>query len=96
LVIIDEAQRVKNVGLTLKLAVDNFPEIQVIASGSSALELANEINEPLTGRKREYHLFPISTEEIIKYSSIREEKRLLEQRLIYGFYPEVIKNPTDA
>lgn len=55
--VIDEAQRVKNIGLTLKLFIDNIRQVQVLASGSSALELANEIKEPLTGRKREMHLF---------------------------------------
>jgi len=96
LVLIDEAQRVKNIGITLKLLVDNFKDVQVIASGSSALELANEINEPLTGRKKEYHLFPISTNEMINYSSALEEKRMLTQRMIYGFYPDIINNPDEA
>lgn len=96
LLIIDEAQRVRNIGLTLKLLVDNFPTVQVIASGSSALELANFIKEPLTGRKREFNLFPFSTEELIGETSEREEKRLLENRLIYGFYPEVVNHPGDA
>ena len=59
-VIIDEGQRVKNIGLTLKLFTDELPEIQLIVSGSSALELANQINEPLTGRKFEYNLFPLA------------------------------------
>ncbi|WP_373492959.1 ATP-binding protein [Aquiflexum sp.] len=96
LVMIDEAQRVKNIGLTLKLLADNFPQVQIIASGSSSLELANTINEPLTGRKRELRLFPLSTEELSHHTSLREEKRLLENRLVYGFYPEVINNPSDA
>jgi predicted AAA+ superfamily ATPase len=96
LVFIDEAQRVQNIGLTLKLLTDNFPEVQVIASGSSALDLANTINEPLTGRKREFQLYPFSTEELSLHTSEREEKRLLEDRLIYGFYPEVINHPADA
>lgn len=96
LVIIDEAQRVRNIGLTLKLVADEMPHVQVIASGSSALDLANEIKEPLTGRKRELSLYPISTEEMITYSSEREEKRMLETRLVYGFYPEVVLNPTSA
>ena len=96
LVLIDEAQRVKNIGLTLKLLVDNFKNIQVIATGSSALELANEINEPLTGRKREYHLYPFSTGELINNSSVLQETRLLEQRLIYGFYPDIVNNPSEA
>lgn len=96
LVIIDEAQRVKNIGLTLKLIADGLPEVQVIASGSSALELANEIKEPLTGRKREFNLFPLSTQELVNDASIREEKRLLESRMIYGLYPEVVNHPSQA
>jgi predicted AAA+ superfamily ATPase len=96
LLFIDEAQRVQNIGLTLKLLTDNFPEVQVIASGSSALDLANTIYEPLTGRKREFQLYPFSSEELCVHTSKREEKRLLEDRLIYGFYPEVINNPADA
>lgn len=96
LVLIDEAQRVKNIGLTLKLLIDNFKDIQVIATGSSALELANEINEPLTGRKREYHLYPFSTKEMVANSSVLQESRLLEQRMIYGFYPDIVNSPADA
>ena len=96
LILIDEAQRVKNIGLTLKLLVDNFKEIQIIATGSSALELANEINEPLTGRKREYHLYPFSTAEMAANSSIIQETRLLEQRMIYGFYPDIVNSPAEA
>ncbi|SFF07940.1 hypothetical protein SAMN05518672_115100 [Chitinophaga sp. CF118] len=96
LVLIDEAQRVKNIGLTLKLLVDNFKNIQVIATGSSALELANEINEPLTGRKREYHLYPFSTKEMVTNASILQETRLLEHRMIYGFYPDIVNSPADA
>jgi uncharacterized protein len=96
LILIDEAQRVKNIGLTLKLLVDNFKEIQIIATGSSALELVNEINEPLTGRKREYHLYPFSTAEMVANSSIIQETRLLEQRMIYGFYPDIVNSPAEA
>lgn len=96
LILIDEAQRVKNIGLTLKLLVDNFKEIQVIATGSSALELANEINEPLTGRKREYHLYPFSTAEMVAETSVLQETRLLEQRMIYGFYPDIVSAPAEA
>lgn len=96
LVFIDEAQRVKNIGLTLKLLVDNFKTVQVIATGSSALELANEVNEPLTGRKWEYHLYPIATEEMLLHTSKLEEGRLLLQRLIYGFYPDIINHPAKA
>lgn len=96
IVFIDEAQRVKNIGLTLKLIVDNIKNIQVIATGSSALELANEINEPLTGRKREYHLYPLSIAELVQHSSSLDEHRLLDQRLIYGFYPDIINRPAQA
>lgn len=91
-VMIDEAQRVKNIGLTLKLLIDNFGDIQVIATGSSAFELSNEINEPLTGRKWEYHLLPFSTREMVLHSSMVEERRLLENRLVYGMYPDVIEH----
>lgn len=96
LIFIDEAQRVKNIGLTLKLLVDNFKKVQVIATGSSALELANEINEPLTGRKWEYHLYPLSTLEMVNHTSWLEEGRLLEQRLIYGFYPDIVTHSAKA
>ena len=93
LVIIDEAQRVKNIGLTLKLITDQLPSVQLIATGSSSLELANEINEPLTGRKIEYLLLPFSTKELIQHHGLLEEKRLLSQRLIYGLYPDVVMRP---
>lgn len=96
LVFIDEAQRVKNIGITLKLLVDQLPGVQVVATGSSALELANNLNEPLTGRKWEYQLYPFSTLELVKHQSLLEEKRLLEQRLIYGFYPDIINHPATA
>jgi predicted AAA+ superfamily ATPase len=92
LVIIDEAQQIPGIGKKLKLIYDSYPEIQVIATGSSAFELQNEMNEPLTGRKREFHLFPISFGELVNHNSLIEEKRLLETRLIYGSYPEVINN----
>jgi uncharacterized protein len=90
LIVIDEAQRIENIGLTLKLAVDNFPEKQIIATGSSAFELANKINEPLTGRKFEFHLYPFSYEEMVNSIGAIDEKRMLEHRLLYGSYPEVI------
>lgn len=93
IVFIDEAQRVQNIGITLKLLIDNYPEKQVVVTGSSAIELSNSINEPLTGRKYEYVLFPFSAEELIIENGIQEERRLLERRLIYGAYPEVVNNP---
>lgn len=92
-IIIDEAQRIENIGLTLKILHDTIQNIKVIATGSSAFELANRINEPLTGRKWEFKMWPISIEEMINHHSQLEESRLLEHRLIYGWYPDVINNP---
>lgn len=96
LILIDEAQRVDNIGLTLKLMTDNLKGVQIIATGSSAFDLRNRLNEPLTGRKFEYQLYPFSTAELIDHASRIEERRLLEQRLIYGFYPDVVNRPSDA
>ena len=92
LVIIDEAQQIPNIGKKLKLFYDNYPEIQVIATGSSAFELQNNTNEPLTGRKVEFFMYPLSFSELVNSSSLLEEKRLLQTRLVYGSYPEVINN----
>ena len=94
-VVIDEAQRIENIGLCIKLITDNIKNVKVIATGSSAFELANKINEPLTGRKWEYHLYPLSFEEMVNHTSLLEEKRLLEHRLLYGYYPEVVTSPGD-
>jgi uncharacterized protein len=93
LIVIDEAQQVENIGHKLKLISDTNPDLQVIATGSSAFELLQKSNEPLTGRKKEFHLFPISYAEMVNKTSTIIEKRLLETRLIYGSYPEVINNP---
>ena len=90
--IIDEAQKVDNIGLTIKIVVDNFPDVQVIATGSSAFELRNRLNEPLTGRKFEYLMFPISTSEIYKSEGYINVQNLLETRLIYGSYPDILSN----
>ncbi|GAA4465668.1 ATP-binding protein [Nibrella saemangeumensis] len=95
-VFIDEAQRVPGIGLTLKLLVDQFPDVQVIATGSSALELAGGVQESLAGRKFEYHLYPLSTAEMVAHTSRRDEQRLLEQRLIYGLYPEIVNHPAES
>lgn len=93
LILIDEAQRVQNIGITLKLLIDNYPEKQVVVTGSSAIELSNSINEPLTGRKYEYVMFPFSSEELIHEFGTTEERRMLDRRLIYGSYPEVVNHP---
>lgn len=96
IMVIDEAQRIKGIGLTLKIIVDTFPEIQVIATGSSSFDLLDEINEPLTGRKFEYQLYPLSMGELINEHGIIEEKRLMNHRLVFGSYPDVVNNPDDA
>lgn len=93
LILIDEAQRVPNIGVTLKLLIDHFPEKQVVVTGSSAIELSNSINEPLTGRKYEYTMYPFSAEELIGNHGTVEERRMLERRLVYGSYPEVVNHP---
>jgi predicted AAA+ superfamily ATPase len=92
-IIIDEAQRIGNIGLKLKLITDQLKDIQLIATGSSALELANRTQEPLTGRKWEYFLYPVSFGEMVKHHGLLEEKRMIAQRLVYGCYPEIVSNP---
>jgi hypothetical protein len=92
IVVLDEAQRIKDIGLKLKLVTDQIPQVQVVASGSSAFELANQVNEPLTGRKWHYHLFPISYGEMEAHHGLVEELRRLPERLIFGSYPEVVNH----
>ncbi len=89
IVIIDEAQRIKNIGLKLKLLIDNYPEIQLLVTGSSSLDLSNEISEPLTGRCHEFWLFPLSIKEVWSNSSVLIRQRELDNWLIYGSYPEI-------
>jgi predicted AAA+ superfamily ATPase len=95
ILIFDEAQRIENIGLKLKLLTDNFKSLKIIATGSSAFELKNQIFESLAGRKYEYKLFPLSFKELSDHFGVIEEKRLLENRLIFGSYPEVINNPSN-
>ncbi len=90
IVIVDEAQRIENVGLKFKLITDQLPEIQLVATGSSSFDLASQVNEPLTGRKWEHQLFPLSTQEMINHHGLLEETRMLPHRLVYGYYPEVV------
>lgn len=92
LIIIDEAQRIENIGVTIKLFTDQIKEVQVIATGSSALELNSSIQEPLTGRKFEFTLFPLSFAEMVNYHGLIEEKRQLSHRLVFGYYPEVVNS----
>jgi hypothetical protein len=93
IVVIDEAQRIPEIGLVLKIIHDNFKEIQLIATGSSSFDLANKIQEPLTGRKFEFFLHPFSFAEMSGYHSLLTEKNLVHHRLIYGYYPDIALNP---
>lgn len=92
IVFVDEAQRIKGIGLTLKIIIDQFKDVQIWVSGSSSFSLFNQLNEPLTGRKWEYELFPISWEEYENHFGYLKAKQNLENRLIYGMYPDVINN----
>lgn len=92
IVFIDEAQRIENIGITAKIIHDQFKRVQLIMSGSSAFELRNSTNESLTGRKFEYQLYPISYEEYENHYGYLDSLKDLENRLIYGFYPDVINN----
>jgi len=92
LVIIDEAQRIPEAGLGIKIIHDNFRNVQVIVTGSSSLELAGKIKEPMTGRKYEFFLYPFSFMELSDHYGFLAEKRSLEQRLIFGCYPDVVVN----
>lgn len=91
--LIDEAQRVQGIGLSLKLLIDNIPQLQIIATGSSSFELSNQISEPLTGRKYEYLLLPIAYQELMAHHGAFNEKKELSRRLIFGSYPDIINNP---
>ena len=94
-VFIDEAQRIKGIGLTMKIITDRFKDVQLFTSGSSSFDLSNQINEPLTGRKWEYQLFPISWEEYEEQHGYLYAEQQLENRLLYGLYPDVLNNPED-
>jgi uncharacterized protein len=93
---IDEAQRINNIGITLKLLVDNLPEKQLLVTGSSSFELASGTYEALTGRKYEFTLFPFSYEERARHFGVLEETRETERRLIFGSYPEIVASPHNA
>ncbi len=92
-IFLDEAQRIDNIGLTLKIITDQFKEVQLFVSGSSSIDLGNRLNEPLTGRKWEYELFPISWEEFEESVGMVKSEQQVENRLLYGFYPDVLNNP---
>lgn len=90
--VIDEAQRIADIGLKLKLVIDNMPDVQVVVTGSSSFELADRINEPLTGRKWEHRMFPLTFGELAGHNGLLDEKRMLGHRLVYGCYPDVVMN----
>lgn len=92
--VLDEAQRVKNIGLTLKLIIDTFPDVQIVATGSSSFDLSNKINEPLTGRALEFVLYPFSYSELASVAPLRDIRASLESLLRFGSYPAVL-NKTD-
>ena len=96
IIIIDEAQSILNIGLKLKIFTDHFSDIQLIATGSSSFDLANKINEPLTGRKWEYALFPLSFQEMVNHQNFLEEHKQLHKRLVFGYYPEVVCHENKA
>ena len=96
IVIIDEVQRLLNPGLLLKMMIDNFKEVQFIATGSSALEISDKIFEPLTGRHILFHLYPFSQEELYPQKSNYELEQTLPFHLRFGSYPDVCNNPSDA
>lgn len=96
IVLIDEAQRAGNIGLTLKRIQDNFPNIQLLVTGSSSLDLRAKISEAMTGRKWEYTMYPISTAELAKDRGVLAVRQNLETRMIYGSYPDVLNYESDA
>jgi predicted AAA+ superfamily ATPase len=95
-VFIDEAQRIKEIGIIAKLITDNFKDVQLFISGSSAFEINNRMQEPLTGRKYEYFMFPISWEEFEDHVGYIESSAQLHERLIFGMYPDVINRRAEA
>jgi len=92
-VFVDEAQRIEGIGLTLKIITDQFKDVQLWISGSSSFTLSYELSEPLTGRKWQYEMFPISWEEFEAHVGMLKAEQQLETRLLYGFYPDVLNNP---
>ncbi len=96
IVVIDEAQLIPDIGRCIKLIVDNIKDVQVLATGSSAFELKNKMNEPLTGRKWEHQLFPFCVSELVQKNGALAEQQMLEHRLLYGTYPAVVNEPSNA
>lgn len=95
IVVIDEAQRIDEIGMKMKLITDQIPGTQVIATGSSSFELSSKVNESLAGRKRELKLFPLTFSEMVGHTSFLEERRMIPHRMVYGYYPEVVCSPSE-
>ena len=93
LLVIDEAQNIPDIGLILKLIVDSIDEIKVIVTGSSVFDLSNKLGEPLVGRKNTIYLFPLAQMEFAKYENFKETTQKLEERLLFGSYPELEQYP---
>ncbi|TAE52213.1 MAG: ATP-binding protein [Bacteroidetes bacterium] len=89
--VVDEAQRFRNAGQTLKLITDHLPQVQLLITGSSSIDLAAETKESLVGRKIEFQLYPLSFAEMSAHHGYLKERSLLEHRMIYGYYPEVVQ-----
>lgn len=94
-VVVDEAQRIPEIGLRLKLITDQVPDVQLIATGSSSFELSSKVSEPLTGRKREFIMCPLTFEEMVNHTQFLDEVRMIPHRMVYGYYPEVVTTPGD-
>ena len=95
-IVIDEAQNIPDTGLLLKVLVDNFPDVQFIATGSSSFDLQNTAGEPLTGRKWQFFLYPFTYNELVKGLGVFGAKNKLDTILTYGLYPEVVLQPGQA
>ncbi len=91
LILIDEAQAIGDIGAHLKFMIDSFPEITIVATGSSSFDLVNKSGEPLTGRNHQFLLFPLSYDELIKHYGFSSARQQLDDILVYGSYPEVIQ-----
>jgi len=95
IVFIDETQRIPDIGITCKIIIDSFSDVQLIISGSSSFELRQKMHEPLTGRKWTYHLYPVSWAELQDEIGYLQAEETLETRLVFGFYPDILNHPQE-
>lgn len=96
MLIIDEAQKIPEIGIKLKLMVDEIEGIKIIATGSSVFDIQNKLGEPLTGRKFDFTLYPLSEKELLQINKLISLKETIRERLVYGNYPEIINMQTDG